>query len=242
MINIAICDDDNLHIEILENAVRKITDELGKNVEIDTYNSGDMLLKRIKGGKYYPLILLDVEMPKENGLDLCREIKIIGPSALVIFVSSHEKYVYESFKVQPYRFIPKLRLDFYLPGAIGDAINYIETLGEKNFCFSTRDGERIISYMEIMYIHRQGKYSYIECSIGEPVKVRKTLKEIYSELDDRQFVWLERGYICNLDKISQIKAGYAYMTNGDKLLIGRDRISEVKAGLRKYLIGRETRR
>lgn len=241
MIHIAICDDDRLQIEILEKSVRSIVQRLEKDVDIDTFDSGNMLIEKIKSGKYYPIILLDLEMPESNGFEICRKINILSQTSLVIFVSIHEKYVFDAFKVHPYRFVPKMRFKYFLPEAIKGAINHIEQLNENSYCYSTREDEMKILYRDILYIHCQGKYTYIECCEGDSIKLRRTLKEVFSELDNSQFVWLERGYICNLDKIRKISGGYADLVNGERLIISRDRIKEVKNSLRKYLMARENR-
>jgi putative two-component system response regulator len=55
--------------------------------EIDTVENGIEAIKRI-ASKTYDLIITDYRMPKMNGLELTRRIKMINPSIPVLVVTS----------------------------------------------------------------------------------------------------------------------------------------------------------
>ncbi len=76
----------------------------------------------MEDGEYYDILLLDIEMPGLNGIELTNKVKKYLPDAITIFVTSYEQYVYKSFEVQPYRFIPKKDAVKMLPAAVKDAL------------------------------------------------------------------------------------------------------------------------
>src|SRR6266581_6564472 len=55
------------------------------------------------------LVLLDIEMPEESGLDLLRELKAKGESPVVIMITAYgsEKIAVEAMKSGAYDFLPK---------------------------------------------------------------------------------------------------------------------------------------
>ena len=105
--------------------VEKCCEEIEIACKKSVFTNSKALLYEIEDGTYFDLLLLDIEMPEMDGIDLTGKIKKHLPDTLVIFVTSYEKYVYESFKVQPYRFIPKREMDKMLSAAVMDALKLI---------------------------------------------------------------------------------------------------------------------
>ena len=67
MIYIAICDDDKRTVQILEEKVEKFIKENKILAEYTVYTNSMMLQYDIQEGKYFDLILSDIEMPDYNG-------------------------------------------------------------------------------------------------------------------------------------------------------------------------------
>jgi len=236
MINIAICDDTEKEGKIVYEWVCKYFANKEEIHKIWLFNSSKALWYEIEDGKQFDILLLDIEMPEIDGIDLTYAIKEKIPETLVIFITSYEKYVYESFKVQPYRFIPKNKISGMLPEALNDAICYIKKQAGKAYIVKNQQGIEKILIKNIIYIWHYGKYAYIEKINGENVKVRKTLKEIYQELPEEHFEWIERGCICNLSHIVKIADNCVYLTNGEIQQISRERLREIKERLRHYVM------
>lgn len=236
MINIAICDDTEKERKIVYEGVLKYFVNRGELCNICLFNNSKALWYEIEDGKQFDILLLDIEMPEMDGINLTYEIKQKIPESLVIFITSYKKYVFESFKVQPYRFIPKDRMENMLNDALSDAIEDINRQAGKAYIVKNQQGMEKILIKNIIYIWHRGKYAYIEKTNGENVKVRKTLKEIYQELPNEYFEWIERGCICNLAHIVRISDDCVYLTNGEIQKISRERLRETKNRLRNYVM------
>ena len=242
MIRFAICDDDVEKGKIIDNMVTTWMDEHKSIYEKQLFSNGRGLLYEIQDGTDFDLLLLDIEMPGLDGMELAEQIKMFLPDVLIIFVTAYEMYVYESFKVQPFRFIPKKFIDQMLPIALKDAMDLLEKCKGKYLFVENLEGLEKFSTRSITYIWHKEKYAYIEKTNGSRAKVRKTLKQVYGELPAEDFVWIDRGCICNLMQISQISNGDVLLTNGIRLQISRDRVTEVKTILRKYWTEKENRK
>lgn len=242
MIKIAICDDIAENGKRIASLVDSWMNEQQIHCEKQVFTSSKGLLYEIEDGTNFDLLLLDIEMPELDGMNLTEQIKNYLPDVLTIFITSYEKYVYESFKVQPFRFIPKKFLEQMLPLALKDAVDLIGKYEGKYLYTTNQEGMEKIPTKSITYIWHREKYAYIEKSNGENTKVRKTLKQVYEELPAEDFIWIDRGCICNLMQIARINGGDILLTDGTRLQVSKERLTEVKSALRKYWMGKgETR-
>ena len=239
MVYIAVCDDDAKESERVGRLVEKCCQKREMVCKRETFYDSSALLYEVEEGTYYDIFLLDIEMPGLDGIDLTNKIKKYLPDAITIFVTSYEQYVYKSFEVQPYRFIPKRNVGEMLPAAVEDALGLAaEREGRFYIAENQRQLEKI-PLKSITYIWPREKYAYIEKSNREHTKVRKTLKQVYKELPKDDFVWVDRGCIVNLAQIQRIAGDSIFLADGISLGAGRERIAELKDRLREYWVSRE---
>ena len=64
--------------------------------------------------------------------------------------------------------------------------------------------------------------------------MRKSLQQVYEELDAEEFLFIDRGCIVNLIHIMQIKDGTAVLKNGTVLPVSRSHLQEVKEQINHY--------
>ena len=107
MLNIAICDDDIQITGAIENLVQKIANKNFVDIETEVFWNGESLLEAIiKDGKF-DVIYLDIEMPKEDGISVAKRIRMYDKNVLIIYVTSHENHMKDSFSVRPFQFLMK---------------------------------------------------------------------------------------------------------------------------------------
>jgi len=73
----------------------------------------------------------------------------------------------------------------------------------------------------------------IVSSIGTS-KVRKSLQQVFEELNTPEFIFIDRGYIVNIIQVMKISDGMAYLKSGVTLPISRSHLQEVKQQINKY--------
>lgn len=69
MIYIAICDDNEKTVEILKKKVMEFLKKSNEFADITVYTQSENLQYDIQEGKYYDLILSDIEMPNIDGMN-----------------------------------------------------------------------------------------------------------------------------------------------------------------------------
>ena len=236
MIHIAICDDDRKYAKEIELMVEECCSKTGNMYHSEIFERSMKLIEEMEKRKYFDIFLLDIKMPKIGGMELAAKIRDLSPQAIIIFISSYEKYVFQSFKVQPYRFIPKKRMTDMLPDAIKDALELAKKQQEEFYVVENQNVLERISLSNILYIWHQGKYAYIEKADGDSIKVRKSLKQIFMELPAKDFVWADRGRIVGSMQIDRIEGNEIILKDKKRISVSQDRITDVKNQMREYWI------
>lgn len=234
MIRIAICDDEKEAVSLHENIVRESLKTCGIGCEIATYtHSGHLVYDIMEDGFFYDLLLLDIEMPGVTGMEISGKIKSRLPNVKIIFVTSHMEYAIDAFELSIFRYVPKNDLEKRLAAAITDAAKLIELEAGQEYTIHTNSRMEKVSYKDIFYIQRDGKNASIITSNGVS-KVRKSLQQVYGELDSQEFIFIDRGLIVNIIHIMKISDGMAVLKNGEQLPVSRSHLQEVKLQVNRF--------
>lgn len=161
MIYIAVCDDNVKLAETLKSKVCQYVKENYEPVDITVYTKSTLLQYDIEDGKYFDLILSDIEMPNIDGMNLAAYVKKHLPEVLIIFITSHLKYAIDAFELSIFRYIPKNTVSSRLPLALRDAFNMINMQSDKFYTIEMPSRVEKIPYNKILYIQREGKNSVI---------------------------------------------------------------------------------
>lgn len=234
MVKIAICDDEEKSVVLHEKLVKECLQSAGIRYEITTYTQSRSLLCDITDDAFfYDLILLDIEMPGISGMEIPRQIQNFLPNVRIIFVTSHTEYAIDAFELSIFRYVPKNNLETKLPAAVIDAAKLIELEAGQEYTIQTANRMEKIPYKDIFYIQRDGKNASIVSSAGTS-NVRKSLQQVFEELDAPEFIFVDRGYIVNILQIMKISGSTAILKNGEPLPISRSHLQEVKQTINQF--------
>lgn len=89
MIKVLIADDH----AIVRKGLRQVVKEQAAYMEIDEASDGQEVLEKVRGGPC-DVLVLDISMPKRNGLDILQEIKHSKPNLPVLILSVHPEEQY----------------------------------------------------------------------------------------------------------------------------------------------------
>ena len=194
MLRIAICDDDEAAECAHRKAVEDCLGQSGSEGEVVAYTRSDNLLYDIAQDRFfYDLLLLDIEMPGSSGMGLAQKIRPFLPQVKIIFVTSHVEYAIDAFELSVFRYVPKQEMDRRLPAALRDAIRLLSLEEGQTYTIRTNSRLEKIPWKDILYLEREGKNTSIVTVQGSPAKVRKSLQQVYEELDAEEFIYIDRG-------------------------------------------------
>ena len=236
MLQIAICDDNRADGERIGAFLTEALQKAGETGACQIFQSGKALEYEVEDGGIYDLLFLDIELGDEDGFLLAERLQGRLPAALLIFVSSYEKYVYDSFKLQPFRFLPKRCLEQMLPEAFSAAVAELKRREEHFLLVENGQGMEKIPLENIAYIWQQGKYACIVKLDGSQSRMRKSLKSLAAELPEELFFQIDRGYMCNVTKVTQLKNDKLTLATGEELYVSSGRMRELKDKVMEYWI------
>ena len=234
MLQIAVCDDDpeavRVHKEVTEDCLRQ--NKCAGRISLYT-SSGNLLCDIIDDHFFYDLILLDIEMPGNTGMEIAEKIRPYLPEVKIIFITSHIEYAIDAFELSIFRYVPKDDREGRLAAAVREAVKLIGLEAGSVYTIQTSSRLERIPCREIYYIERDGKNAGI-ISSGGVSRVRKSLQQVYEELDAEEFLYIDRGCIVNLIHVMKVKDSMAVLKNGVSLPISRSHLQEVKKRINDY--------
>ena len=127
MIRIAICDDEPIALQMLSEHIARAL--AGQELSVSCFSSGSALRESLLSNHSFDVLFLDINMPDVNGIYLARHIRPLMGDALLIFVSSQDDAVFDSFAAEPFRFLRKSRLDAELPQLSRDLLVKLQERG-----------------------------------------------------------------------------------------------------------------
>ena len=166
-------------------------------------------------------------------MEIPQRLKGFLPNVRIIFVTSHTEYAIDAFELSIFRYVPKNNLEVKLAAAVTDAAKLIELEAGQEYTIQTASRMEKIPYKDIFYIQQDGKNAGIVSSIGIS-KVRKSLQQVFEELNTTEFIFIDRGCIVNIIQIMKISDGMVVLKNGEQLPISRSHLQEVKQKINQF--------
>jgi DNA-binding LytR/AlgR family response regulator len=166
------------------------------------------------------IAFLDIRMPVLTGIDVARAIAG-GPH--IVFVTAYDEYAVAAFEEGAVDYVLKpptperiakvvARLKARLGQPPADLHALLERLAARDAPGSTLrwikaslgTALKLIAVDDVLYFQSEDKYTKVVTAEGDAL-IRKTIKELYDELDHEQFWQVHRGTIVNLRAIAKVE-------------------------------------
>lgn len=223
MINIAICDDDIVTTSKIENMLQNIAKRNFIQIDTEVFWNGESLAESVKAVNYFDIIFLDIEMGAEDGITVARKIRQIDKNVLIIYVTSHENYMKESFEVRPFQFLVKPVSERQMECCFQAAYEDI----------SSADSYFRYNYQRMNHKNPINDILYFE-SNRRKVRVitQKENFELYGKLNDIEeclkcskmaFLRVHQSFLVNYKHVEGIRYDFLVLDNGKRISISEDR-------------------
>lgn len=224
-----LCDDEPEIVSVLTVQVQEYLPES----KVEGFTDGISLLKALQK-KDCDILLLDIDMPEMNGLDVAKCLEELRVKPFLIFVTSHDELVYDSFHYHPFGFIRKSRLEEELEKVLKDCC--LDMAGRKrHFCFHTASADIKLDLQDILYFEADG--NYLKVFTKETCyRFRETLLAVENALSADGFVRVHKGFLINQEAVRMIGQGDVELINGSYIPFGRIYLESAKKRLKQYIL------
>lgn len=161
-----------------------------------------------------------------NGIKLAKYIRRKYVSKCIIFISWHPEYVFESFKVHPFRFVRKHNIKEDMKLCMEEL--HIHFMYKNTFfTYVLNDVEMFILSSSIIYIGKFKNFCYIYLTGNKLEKIPITLTKII-EQHIPDFYLVNKSTIINFNHIIKMKENCIFvLDNGQEIEISRRKKKEV---------------
>ena len=101
-IKIAVCDDEHQQTEYIKSLVNKWADVKNIEINIDMFDSAENIKSVWSENKNFDILLLDIEMSGQNGVELAKDIRKTDEKLVIIFVTGFADYISEGYDVSAF--------------------------------------------------------------------------------------------------------------------------------------------
>lgn len=224
---IAICEDDATQAKLTIKYIKEWSKN-NHNTEIYSYNSAESFLFSLEDSEPFDVLLLDIQMSEMTGVELAKELRKQKNEVVIIFITALKEFVFEGYDVDALQYILKPMDKNKLFSALDKTNDKLDKLD----AFIIIDSQKI-KQNDIIYIEAQAHYMdvYLE---DKTIKTKKSLKEIYSMLDQSIFQFSHRSYIANIGKIEKIQKDEILLEYGYKIPVSRSKYKAINTAFIDY--------
>ena len=154
------------------------------------------------------LLILDIQMPSRNGIDLFRSVQ---QDCMAIFTTAYPEYAVEGFQVQAVDYLLKPFSPERFRQATERAFQFFQMKRQSpnaglDFIFIRVDYNLMkIVLNEIIFIEGLDDYLKIHRDGQPPLVVRMTMKAMLEKLPESHFLRVHRSYIVPLKRVEKVR-------------------------------------
>ncbi len=187
---------------------------MGVTFEIFSFPDGEALLKEYPGR--LDLLLLDIAMPKVDGLTAARRIRRDDPDVVLLFISSVTQYAVQGYSVEALDFIVKPVSYMGLKIRLDRALARIRQSRPRMIEVRNADGLFKLSAMDILYVETF-RHRIVIHTRERALPAEKSMQSFEKELSGLPFFRCHTSFLVNLRFVDKI--------SGSDLFIGDQAIS-----------------
>lgn len=227
MVNISICEENVITRRIIIDMLNEIK------------NSHDFSLSEIGSGKEFlnqvecisPDIILINETFNKNGYEAAKLLRKNGYNSDIIFLTSFPEHIAKAFDFNPSACIVKPMLFEDIEKSILTSIDHIGS--SKTITIKTKRSSTEININDIIYIEADKRYTNIR-TVDKNYECTESIGTLEQRLPGLSFFRSHRTYILNFKYISEVDNNLVHMSNGEVVILSRNKKSEFEKSYDNY--------
>ncbi len=203
MITIAIVEDDSAQRAALGSLVSRFFAENGEETRLLTYPDGaDILADDPRG---LDLLLMDIDMPKVNGLEAARKIRAFDREVLLVFITNLIQCALEGYAVEAMDFIVKPVTEAGCRLSFSRVLRRLRQ--KRGHTLQIREGKNTLSVntTQITYAETQGRKVLLHLADGSALPVSESIQSLEGRTRELGFFRCHTSFLVNLAAVDTIR-------------------------------------
>lgn len=230
---IAVCEDNEIHQDVIVNMLNRYSSEHSIPLEYVPYGHGMNFLYDMDEGAYFDVVFLDIYMGDTMGNEIAHKLRAMGYKGNLIFLTASPDFAIESYDVDADGYLLK-PVAYERFSKSMDKVT--QGIAPNIYQIQQRNTVIKIVYHEILYIESRDSKCILHTTIpGQAYVVYKALNAIEKELEDRRFLRCHQSFLVNMDHIRQIGREFQ-LSSGDIIPIRKNGVKLVRQAYLDYSV------
>ena len=231
---IAIFDDETFYLESAKNILTKHFTDIDMDIyTLNTNESLDEYLPQIINST--DIIIMDIEMPKINGIRLAEYIREHNKRVRLIFLTNYINYATDVYDTEHTYFVLKKDAEEKLPVALNKAILQLKKNHTATIVVDTLySGKVILQIEDVLYMERIIRQTVIYTTKGQECTSMK-LDKLTELFPSESWAQIHRSYVVNMHHIKKLASNDLTLSNDTVLRISRNHIKQFKEDFMNFI-------
>lgn len=228
MFKIAVVDDNGLLAQAVGEAISASFKEKNIPATVETFTNGLALLGKLDERQMFDAYFLDVEMEFLSGVEIAKKIRSLDKEAIIIFVTSHERYAIEGYSCRAFEYIMKDKWELRLPTILGRVQK--ELVGRETRIFRIQSERRheAIRWDNVYYFEKNGKNIDLYCKEDKIYTTRSSLADVYKQFPADEFAYINKGQVVNLMHVTHLDSEGIELAGHISLQLSRYHLADIR--------------
>lgn len=211
MVNIAICDDEFLVLNSIIKILHTYEQKSNVDIQMNSFTNPQQLLNEV--GRF-DIILLDVNLGEENGIELAKKIRIHDKKVKIIFITGFLEYMPSAFGVHAFGFLLKPVKAKELEDMVADAIVYSDKSEDLSLKFQGKNKVYSLYPNEIAYFEYYHRTVIIHTIFNTEFELPgEKISNIAERMKDYHFEVPHKSFVVNLEYVNYVKGYLVHLKN-----------------------------
>lgn len=222
MYRIAVCEDDPRTAQQNRDAACRALAQKGRiqgrDYDIDVFHTAPPLMERLAEDQdAYQLLLLDIQLDGDNGVELARFLRENKVNAAIIYITDHPGFALDSFPTYPLEYLLKPVDEARLAAALDWDWKQKHIRPKRHIL---RVGGRAIPLEEITYLETSGRKTAVHTK-EERIEHAVPLSKLKEDFQKQGFCLCHFSYLVNLAHVKCVERDTLILDTGESIPVSR---------------------
>ena len=235
MVKLAFCDDDMSVLRDIQAFLDRYREEKNRDIRYTAFCSSLDLLEEIERGMRFDVLLLDVLMPGQNGMEAAAEIRGYDENVKIVFLTSSAEFAVQSYQVDAYFYqLKPLRWESF-SRVMDSVLEACQRERENRIVLRCRAGITSIDLGRLEFCEVIHRTLMLHMSSGKVLESSGSMDDLENLLAPYGcFLRVHRSFIVNLEYVRSLSYRAVTLVSLTEIPIPRGKYGEIKEAFLAY--------